>query len=234
MAGGSFSTRGSQRGRKSGTTLRSLSALTVFGALLLCPGTAPGDDVFTYRAPNGVQHFTNVPTTKKFKAFAPPSQRLTLLSLKREAPKPAWTKLRVGREMREMIATTAYRFDLEPALMHAVVRAESGFNPQAVSRAGARGLMQLMPATALEVGVRDVFHPQDNLNGGASYLRGLIDRYSGDVHLALAAYNAGPGAVESHGGVPPYAETQEYLRRVFRFRQEYLHDALREPGGIRR
>ena len=133
-----------------------------------------------------------------------------------------------------MISETAYRFDLEPALMHAVVRAESGYDPNAVSRAGARGLMQLMPETALEVGVRDVFHPQDNLEGGASYLRGLIDRYSGDVHLALAAYNAGPGAVDSHGGVPPYAETQEYLRRVFRFRQEYLHDALRDGAGTLR
>ena len=212
----------------------------LFLAVAMAVGFAPpadaAEDVFTYRAPNGVQHFTNVPTTRKFRSFAPPSQRLTLLSMKprvTQAPK-GWKRLRVGQEMRDMIAKTAYRYDLEPALVHAVVRAESGFDPMAVSRAGARGLMQLMPQTAIEVGVRDVFHPQENLEGGASYLRGLLDRYSGNVHLALAAYNAGPGAVDSHGGVPPYAETKEYLRRVFRFRQEYLHDALRESGGIRR
>ncbi len=212
-----------------------IAVLAICAGVALEAGPARAEDVFTYKSPNGVRHFTNVPTTRKFKSFSAPSQRLTLLSVKPSQPAASrWSSLRVGKDLREMIAKTAYRFDLEPALVHAVVRAESGFNPRAVSRAGARGLMQLMPETAIEVGVRDVFHPQDNLDGGVSYLRGLLDRYSGDVHLALAAYNAGPGAVDSHGGVPPYAETKEYLRRVFRFRQEYLHDALREPGGLRR
>lgn len=232
MAGGRITDRTSRL--RAGRATRIAAAVATLGALTVGPATAD-DDVFSYKAPNGVLHFTNVPTTRKFRSFAPPAQRVTLLSLKPTVRPPSpWSSLRVGKELREMIARTAYRFDLEPALVHAVVRAESGFDPHAVSRAGARGLMQLMPATAVEVGVRDVFHPQENLEGGVSYLRGLIDRYSGDVHLALAAYNAGPGAVDSHGGVPPYAETQEYLRRVFRFRQEYLHDALREPGGMRR
>ncbi len=235
MAGGRFSTRSTRKSTSRSAAVAWVAGLAMGVACILAPGAAPAEDVFTYKAPNGVQHFTNVPTTRKFRSFAPPSQRLTLLSLKDSKPAATrWSKLRVGRDMREMIAKTAYRFDLEPALVHAVVRAESGFNPQAVSSAGARGLMQLMPATAIEVGVRDVFHPQENLDGGVSYLRGLLDRYAGNVHLALAAYNAGPGAVDTHGGVPPYAETKEYLRRVFRFRQEYLYDALREPGGIRR
>ncbi|MBM4268198.1 MAG: lytic transglycosylase domain-containing protein [Deltaproteobacteria bacterium] len=138
-----------------------------------------------------------------------------------------FARLEMTSEIRSMINDTADRFDLEPALVAAVVRAESGFNPQAVSSAGAQGLMQLMPGTALEVGVRDVFHPQENLEGGVSYLRNMIDRF-GNVQLGLAAYNAGPGAVENHGGVPPFPETREYLRRVFQFRQEYLYDALRQ------
>ncbi len=199
------------------------------------PQPAAAEDVYTYRSSNGVQHFTNVPTDRRFQTFSPPAQRVTTFSLKgRSATRQAaWADATVGRELRELISETASRFDLEPALMHAVVRAESGFDPRAVSSTGARGLMQLMPETAREVGVRDVFHPRQNLEGGASYLRGLIDRFSGDVHLALAAYNAGPGAVEAHGGIPPYAETEEYLRRVLRFRREYLREALRvqrNPG----
>lgn len=236
MAGGRFTTKDTRASALASRSARiaRIAAMLVAAVAVGAPNLASGEDVFSYKAPNGVLHFTNVPTTRKFKAFAPPAQALTLLSLKQRTTPTPWSRLRVGQDMRDMISDTAYRFDLEPALMHAVVRAESGFNPHAVSRAGARGLMQLMPQTAIEVGVRDVFHPQDNLEGGASYLRGLLDRYSGNVHLALAAYNAGPGAVDSYGGVPPYAETQEYLRRVFRFRQEYLHDALRGPSPGRR
>lgn len=224
MAGGPIDTKGAPGGAGAGRWLGAVLAATLLG------GTpAAAEDVFTYRGSNGVQHFTNVPTDRRFRSFAPPAQRVTLLRLKDERRRgpSKWSRTTVGSEMREMIADTADLFDLEPALIHAVVRAESGFDPRAVSSAGARGLMQLMPETAIEVGVRDAFHPRQNLEGGASYLRGLIDRYSGNVHLALAAYNAGPSAVESHGGVPPYAETKEYLRRVFRYRQEYLHDALR-------
>ena len=125
-----------------------------------------------------------------------------------------------------MIVETAGQFSLDAALVYAVVRAESGFDAQAVSAKGASGLMQLMPETAVEVGVKDLFHPRKNLEGGAAYLRGLLERYDGDVKLALAAYNAGPGAVDHYRGVPPFEETQTYLKRVFRFRQEYLHAAL--------
>jgi hypothetical protein len=94
--------------------------------------------------------------------------------------------------------------------------AESGFDPRAVSPKGALGLMQLMPGTARELGVSDPFDPAQSVRGGARYLRRLLDRFGGRLDLALAAYNAGPGAVEEHGGVPPYRETREYVRKVIR------------------
>lgn len=104
---------------------------------------------------------------------------------------------------------------LDPALVRAVVQAESGYDVRAVSNKGAIGLMQLMPATAVELAVASPFDPEENLRGGTHYLRALLERYDGDVTLALAAYNAGPSAVDRYGGVPPYPETLEYLRRVF-------------------
>jgi len=126
-----------------------------------------------------------------------------------QAPETPW-----GREIFE----TARRHYVNPALVAAVVRAESAFDPRAVSRKGARGLMQLMPATARRfgVGLEDIFEPQRNLDAGVRYLRWLLDRFEGDLPLALAAYNAGEGTVERYGGVPPYRETRDYIRRIYR------------------
>ncbi|MDI3328964.1 MAG: lytic transglycosylase domain-containing protein [Alicyclobacillaceae bacterium] len=112
-----------------------------------------------------------------------------------------------------LILQTAGRYGLDPALLRAVMAVESGGNPSARSPAGALGLMQLMPSTARSLGV-DPLDPAQNLDGGARYLRDLLARFRGDVVLALAAYNAGPAAVERHGGIPPYPETREYVRRV--------------------
>ncbi len=103
---------------------------------------------------------------------------------------------------------------MNPALVEAVIRIESAFNPWAVSRKGAQGLMQLMPRTASALGVRDSFNPRQNIEGGVRHLRYLLDRYPGNVPLALAAYNAGEGAVDSYGGIPPYTETQQYVQKV--------------------
>jgi soluble lytic murein transglycosylase-like protein len=103
---------------------------------------------------------------------------------------------------------------VDPSLVAAVAQAESAFDPSATSRTGAAGIMQLMPDTARALGVTDPYDPAANIQGGATYLRELLDRFGGDVRLAVAAYNAGPGAVERYGRVPPYAETQEYVTRV--------------------
>lgn len=114
----------------------------------------------------------------------------------------------------EIIEKLAEEKGLEPRLVVAVIHAESNFDPLALSEKGAQGLMQLMPATAEELAVEDPFDPEENLRGGIDYLRRMLDRYEGDLELALAAYNAGPEAVKRHGGVPPYPETQAYIRKV--------------------
>jgi soluble lytic murein transglycosylase len=124
------------------------------------------------------------------------------------------------RQLDALIARTARNYRVDPALVKAVVAAESNFEPRAVSHAGAQGLMQLMPETAEEMGVRSPFKPSDNLRGGVRYLRQMIDRY-GDLSEALAAYNAGPTAVDRYGGIPPYPETREYVKRVMNFYRGY-------------
>lgn len=122
-----------------------------------------------------------------------------------------------GQEARiaSSVKKAAQKYNLPEALINNVIRAESNFQPDAVSPAGAQGLMQLMPATARELGVNDAFDISQNIDGGSRYLRQMLDRFDGDVRLALAAYNAGPGTVDRYGGeVPPYKETQAYVRRI--------------------
>jgi len=119
-----------------------------------------------------------------------------------------------GKDIATLAAEAARRHSIDPELVRAVIAVESGFRPDAVSPKGAQGLMQLMPATAKSLGVKDSFDPADNVEGGTRHLRALIERYNGDVKRALAAYNAGEGAVARHGGVPPYPETVAYVRKV--------------------
>jgi soluble lytic murein transglycosylase-like protein len=119
------------------------------------------------------------------------------------------------------ITAAAKKHGLDPALLAGLVKQESGFNPNAGSPAGARGLTQLMPGTAAGLGVTNVLDPVQSLEGGAKYLRQQLDAFGGDVTRALAAYNAGPGAVQRYGGVPPYAETQNYVQKVQAFAAAY-------------
>ncbi len=119
-------------------------------------------------------------------------------------------------EMHEMLADAGEKHNIDADLLASVVRAESGGQVRAVSRTGARGLMQLMPGTASAMGVDDAFKPDQNISGGTAYLDWLLTRYHDNVALALAAYNAGPGAVDKYHGIPPYRETREYVARVIR------------------
>jgi soluble lytic murein transglycosylase-like protein len=129
------------------------------------------------------------------------------------------------------IAEAATRYAVPERLIWAVIRAESGFEPRAVSRRGARGLMQLMPETAAILGVRDAFNPRENINGGVRHLRALIERFANNMSFAVAAYNAGETAVLAYRGIPPYRETQEYVTRVMLF---YSTPAtvLEFPAGV--
>jgi soluble lytic murein transglycosylase-like protein len=165
--------------------------------------------------PGGTVHFTNRPHEPRYR-------RMTEIGpVQRPAPRPP-----EGWQYDGIVGLAALQNELPSALVKAVIAAESAFDPEAVSHAGAQGLMQLMPATAQNLGVVDPLRPDQNVRGGVRYLRGLIDRY-GDLSLALAAYNAGPTAVDRYGGIPPYRETRAYVKRVLTYYRDYHGDVRR-------
>ncbi len=120
----------------------------------------------------------------------------------------------LGTDVEQLVSETAKRYQLDPALVRAIIQVESSGNPWAVSQKGAIGLMQVIPETGRKLGANNLYDPQENLEAGVKYLKSLLDSYRGNLALSLAAYNAGPKAVEKHGGVPPYRETQQYVRKV--------------------
>lgn len=186
-----------------------LVGLLLYG-LLAAPLSATAD-IYRYEDEEGVLHFTDAPTHKKFKIF--------LRDLRKD--KQLRTRFRVAsrnpQEFEHLITAASAKYGVSASLIRAVIQAESGYNPQAVSRAGAGGLMQLMPGTARQLKVADRFDPGQNVDGGVRYLKFLLDTFKGDVSLALAAYNAGLSNVAKYGGIPPFEETRTYVSRVLAF-----------------
>ena len=119
-------------------------------------------------------------------------------------------------EIQRLVSSSCEKHNVDPRLVMAVIQQESGFNQNAISKTGAQGLMQLMPATAKSLGVQNAFNAEQNIEGGVKYLKGILDRFNGNKILALAAYNAGPNAVKKYNGIPPYKETQNYVRNILK------------------
>jgi hypothetical protein len=185
---------------------RSLGVIVVAAATMLA---APaGAQMYKLKAPDGSTHFTNAPNDPRY-------QRMGFST----GTQAGWLRLPQGdtKPYAHEISEAANRYGIPERLVTAVIRAESGFNPRAVSRKGAQGLMQLMPSTASVLGVRNSFDPRENIDGGVRHLRGMIDRFPGNLPFAIAAYNAGEKAVTAYGGIPPYPETQDYVVRVLRY-----------------
>ncbi len=139
-----------------------------------------------------------------------------------------------GGEYDSVIEQAAERYGIDPAVLHGLIQQESGFDPNAQSSAGASGLTQLMPGTASSMGVANPLNPTESIEGGARYLSQLMSQFGGNTEDALAAYNAGPGAVQQYGGIPPYAETQSYVSKVLGYAEAYrqTHPASISAGGL--
>ena len=131
-----------------------------------------------------------------------------------------------------IILRAASRHELDPALIKAIIMVESRYNPHAVSKQGAKGLMQLMPGTARSLGVKDSFNPEHNVNGGAKYLKQLLDEFDDNLKFALAAYNAGSSKVRRYRGIPPIKATRHYVNRVFEYYQYYKNESVRETDDV--
>lgn len=162
-------------------------------------------DIYRYVDDNGVVCYTDAPLDKKAKRVVKTESPL----IQGDAPGSS-----TSEDIRSIVLDKASKYELDPSLVHAVIKTESNGNPRAVSRKGAMGLMQLMPTTASDLSVRNPFDPEENIDGGTKYLKYLIERFNGDLILALAAYNAGPKAVERTGSVPQITETKQYVKKV--------------------
>lgn len=166
-------------------------------------------DIYRYIDGNGVMHFTNVPTSsiQNYKLFL--------------KEKPQITDRYSTEKYDSLISDASERHGVSFPLLKAIIKAESDFDPHAVSQKGATGLMQIMPENFKPLGIRDPFDPWENINAGARYFKQMYDRFKGKLALSLAAYNAGPTAVDRYKTIPPYEETEEYVRRVLKYYYNY-------------
>ncbi|MBI5641890.1 MAG: lytic transglycosylase domain-containing protein [Deltaproteobacteria bacterium] len=169
-------------------------------------------DFYKYTDENGVVHITNVPTSSNYK---------WMMSERNSGPRNASYRISSNSRFEDIIYNTSQRYGIDPKLVKAIVKAESDFDARAVSVKGARGLMQLMPETARLMGVRDIHDPEENVEGGIRYLSKLLKMFDWKVPLAVAAYNAGENAVLKYGSIPPYSETQTYVKRVLYYYSQY-------------
>jgi len=188
-------------------------------AMLLVTFTAISSfaDIYKYEDEEGVLHFTDAPTDKRFKVF--------MRDLKKDRKLRTTFRLagcaRNPEEFEPIINACALEYGVDKSLVKAVIHAESGYNPTAVSSKGARGLMQLMPKTAQDLKVTNSLDPAENIRGGVRYLKFLLNTFKGDETLALAAYNSGLSKVAKFGGVPPYEETRNYVAKVLNYKKNY-------------
>jgi soluble lytic murein transglycosylase len=195
------------------------AAIAIISVLVALTGTpAAAADIYQYVDANGTIFLTNVPSDSRYRRIDTVSNRLHPIISE--------------RELEPMIRRFSHQHQLHPALIRAVIKAESNFDPMAVSRAGAVGLMQLMPHTAVRMDVRDLYDPEDNIGGGTKYLRQLLDRFRGNLPLALAAYNAGEHVVDRYRTLPPIDETRQYVRKVLRYYRTFLTRDLAAPGHV--
>jgi len=195
---------------------RLLLGLAAVASIAAAGPARAGGAIYAFVDEKGVTHFTNRPHDDK--RYRPIRWSDSVPALRSREPQ--------SRAYDPLIGDAAKNEGIPPALVKAVIAAESAFDSGAVSQKGARGLMQLMPGTAEEMGVSNPLEPRENVRGGASYLRSMIDRY-GDLGRALAAYNAGPTAVDRYGGIPPFQETQDYVDRVLTYYRRYHGDFAR-------
>jgi hypothetical protein len=197
--------------------IRPILLTTLFlSILLIADFSAAG--IYRYEDENGVIHFSNCPRDPKFKLYIRESKDDVGVEPGEAAPP---FSLIDSKNFDYLISEFAKKYEIEFALIKAMIRAESGFNPNAISRKGAKGLMQLMPATALRMNVSNVFNPKENIEGGVRYFKYLLSLFNNDLRLSLAAYNAGENIVAQLGTIPPYRETVDYVRKVLNFYQSY-------------
>ena len=207
----------------------------VIGLVLLGLAAAPcSADIYRYIDENGGVHFSDVRVDARYELFMktrPPvaetAQAAGTEAAAQAAPlaaaaAPSFRPTKVNARFADMVAQVAREQKVEPALLHAVITVESAYNPRAKSPKGATGLMQIMPNTGKRYGVTDLLNPIKNITAGAKYLRDLLAMFGNDMRLAVAAYNAGEGAVMRNGNnIPPYAETQAYVPRVLKYYESY-------------